>query len=367
MVVVFSGNCGRSLYHFRIPVVKKLQQLGHKVIAVLPPDEYTDIIRAEQVEVVLLKNMKPSSKNLFHDIKLYKEYISIYRSISPDIIFEYTIKPHIFSTLASRKLNIPCIAIVSGLGYSFTHKTTATFLLRKLYKFGVKKANQVWFSNNSDKEVFEELGFVRKENSLLLNGEGIDTNYYTFNEPNTAERSFLFSGRLLYDKGIEIYFKAAQILKAKYPEVKFSILGFVNNDDPRSVAEEILQSWHQSGVVEYLGSTKNIKPYVKNCTCFVLPSFYKEGMSTALMEAASIGRPLIASNIPGCKELVDHEKTGYICTPKSVEDLAAQMEKIILLSNDEILQMGKCSRNKMINEFDFKNIYPKYENAVNSI
>lgn len=364
MVVVFSGNCGRSLYHFRFPAVKHIQKLGHKVIAVLPKDEYTEKIISEGVEVIVVEQMVPSGKNLFQDYKLYKEYLQIYSRLHPNIIFEYTIKPHIYSSIAAKKLNIPCIAIVSGLGYSFTHKSLATYFLRKIYKYGIKKTKQVWFSNNADKELFQEHGFVKEKNAVLLNGEGIDTNYYLGSEINSERKSFLFAGRLLFDKGIEIYFEAAKKLKLLYPDVNFNILGFINNDDPRSVQENTLKKWAASGIVNYLGSTRDIKPFIRNSSCIVLPSFYKEGMSTVLMEAASMGRPLIATDIPGCRELIEDNFTGFICTPKSIDDLAKKMEKIILMSHEELNNMGQNSRDKMIREFDFKNIYPIYEQAV---
>jgi glycosyltransferase involved in cell wall biosynthesis len=367
MVIVFSGNCGRSLYHFRLAAVKKVQALGYNVKVVLPEDNYIEKIKAEGIEVILIKEMQPSGTNPIQDYKLYKEYLQLYNAIKPGLIFEYTIKPHIYSTLAAKKLNIPCIAIVSGLGYTFTHKGIISILARKFYRFALRKTDQVWFSNNEDKLLFEEKGFVNIDKSLLLNGEGIDTDYYQYATMDDSKRSFILIGRLLFDKGVKVYYEAAAKLKTKYPNVSFKILGFTNDEDPRSVSSKQLKEWAASGAIDYLGSTTDVKPFIKESSCVVLPSFYKEGMSTALMEAASMGRPLIATNIAGCRELIEDEETGYICIPRDVDDLAKKMEKLIQLSDTQLNEMGHRSREKMIREFSMQKILPKYEKAVRQV
>jgi glycosyltransferase involved in cell wall biosynthesis len=367
MLVVFSGNCGRSLYHFRLAAVKRIQELGHQVIAILPQDDYIEKIKAHNIEVIILTEMQASGTNPLSDYKLYKEYINLYSQIHPDLIFEYTIKPHIYGTLAAKKLNIPCIAIVSGLGYSFTHKGIVSALAKQFYRFALRKTAQVWFSNNDDKLVFEEKGFVVKSKSILLNGEGIDTNHYSYAPIDYSKKSFILIGRLLFDKGVKEYYEAAKKLKKTYPEVSFKILGFINPKDPRSVSENQLNEWMKEGVIEYLGSTTDVKPFIKNSTCMVLPSYYKEGMSTALMEAASMGRPLIATNIAGCRELIDDGKTGYICEPKNADSLANKMELLINSDDDKLREMGIKSREKMIAEFDIENVLPKYENVIKGL
>jgi glycosyltransferase involved in cell wall biosynthesis len=364
MVVVFSGNCGRSLYHFRLAAVKRVQELGHTVKVVLPEDGYIEKIKDAGIEVILIKEMQPSGTNPIQDYKLYKEYLRLYSQIKPALIFEYTIKPHIYGTLAAKKLNIPCIAIVSGLGYTFTHKGIVSILARQFYRFALRKTAQVWFSNNEDKLLFEKEGFVNTGNSVLLNGEGIDTNYYEYTPIDYSKRSFILIGRLLFDKGVKIYYEAAAKLKSKYPDVSFKILGFTDDDDSRSVSKKQLNEWVESGAIEYLGSTTNIKPFVRDSSCVVLPSFYKEGMSTALMEAASMGRPLIATDIAGCRELINDGETGYLCKVKDVDGLTSKMETIITMDNAKLQQMGIKSRDKMINEFSIKYILPKYENAI---
>jgi len=364
MFVVFSGNCGRSMYHFRLAAVKKVQELGYNVKVILPEDDYIEKIKASGVDVVIINEMQPRGTNPVQDYKLYKEYLQLYRKIKPVLIFEYTIKPHIYSTLAAKKLKIPSIAIVSGLGYTFINNGIISTLARSFYRFALRKTDQVWFSNNEDKLLFETKGFVSMDKSLLLNGEGIDTNYYEYAPIDYSKRSFILIGRLLFDKGVKVYYEAAAILRKKYPTVSFKILGFTNDEDPRSISEKQINEWTESGAIEYLGSTTDVRPFIKDSSCVVLPSFYKEGMSTALMEAASMGRPLIATNIAGCRELINDGETGFICKPKDVDDLANKMEKIIQLSDIELEEMGQKSRKKMVDEFSIQRILPQYEKAV---
>jgi glycosyltransferase involved in cell wall biosynthesis len=364
MLVVFSGNCGRSLYHFRLAAVKRVQELGYRVIAVLPNDDYIEKIKDNNIEVIIINEMQPSGTNPVQDYKLYKEYISLYRQLKPDLIFEYTIKPHIYSTLAAKKLGIPCIAIISGLGHTFAYKGMKYTLARRLYRFALRKASQVWFSNNDDKQLFEKMGFVSNDKSLLLNGEGIDTNYYAYAPIDYSKRSFILIARLLFDKGIKEYYEAAKKLRKKYPTASFKILGFLNVENPKAVPENQLKEWEESGAIEYLGSTTDVKPFIAASSCVVLPSFYKEGMATALMEGASMGRPLIATGIPGCRELIDDGITGFICKTKDFDNLSEKMELFINMDDDKLHEMSIKSREKMINEFSMQRVLPKYENAV---
>jgi glycosyltransferase involved in cell wall biosynthesis len=363
MLVVFSGNCGRSMYHFRLPAIKRVQQLGYSVAVVLPKDDFTEKIMAENLKVVTLSKMQLSGTNGIKDFSLYKEYLQVYKNLKPGLIFHYTIKPNIYGTSAATKLNIPCVAIITGLGYTFINKGLIPSLAKKMYQYALKKASQVWFLNKDDKSLFEEKHLVSAAKTFLLNGEGIDTNHYSYASIDHSKRSFILIGRLLFDKGVREYYEAAKKLKEKYPQVSFNILGFLNVENPMAVSESQLKEWTSSGVIEYLGSSNDVRPFIKNSTCVVLPS-YREGMSVTLMEAASIGRPLIATNISGCRELINDGETGYLCKVKDADSLEEKMETIINLEDDAINKMGIKSRQKMINEFSMEFILPKYEKAV---
>ena len=363
MVIVFSGNCGRSMYSFRLHVIKKFQSLGHTVKIVLPDDDYIPILKNLDLEIITLSNMKLAGMNPVKDYKLYREYLRVYKKINPDFIFHYTIKPNIYGTNAAKKLGIPCVSVITGLGYTFINKGLVPALAKMMYKYALKKASQVWFLNTDDKALFEKKGLVDTTKTYLLNGEGIDTTDFAYAPLDISKRSFILVGRLLYDKGIREYYEAAKKLKGKYPDVSFKILGFLNVDNPMAVSKAQLKEWTGSGIIEYLGATKDVKPFIKNSSCVVLPS-YREGMSVTLMEGASMGRLLVASNIPGCKELIEDGETGYLCRIKDADDLAEKMEKVITLSDNQLVEMGKKSRGKMVNEFSVEYVFPKYQESV---
>jgi len=363
MLIVFSGNCGRSMYHFRLPAIKRFLELGHSVKIVLPEDDYTQRFIEEKFDITTLSSMQLSGTNPLQDYKLYKEYVRVYGKLKPAIIFQYTIKPNIYGTNAAKKLNIPCIAVITGLGYTFINKGLIPSLARKMYKFSLKKASQVWFLNTDDKMLFEKMKLVDAKKALLLNGEGIDTNRFEYAPIDLSKRSFILIARLLFDKGVREYYEAARQLKKKYPDVSFKILGFLNVDNPMAVSESQLKEWTDSGVIDYLGSTTDVRPFIKDSTCVVLPS-YREGMSVTLMEGASMGRPLIATNIPGCRELIEDGITGYLCKVKDAADLSFKMETLIALDDEGLSKMAMKSREKMVKEFGVNHVLPAYEKAL---
>jgi glycosyltransferase involved in cell wall biosynthesis len=230
----------------------------------------------------------------------------------------------------------------------------------------LNKANEVWFLNQDDKLFFEKIRIIKPEKSFILNGEGVNTDHFLLEPIPRNKISFILIARILFDKGVKEYFEAAKKLKKIYPDVSFKILGYLKSDNPMAISEEIFTKWINTGAIEYAGFTEDIRPFLKESTCVVLPS-YREGISVALMEGASMGRPLIASDIPGCKELIDESKTGFLCRIKDVEDLAAQMEKIINMEYLELEKMGKLSRQKMVDNFSIQKVLPKYEKVLESI
>ncbi len=364
MLVVFSGNTSWSMYKFRLAVMKDLQRRGFDVVVVAPFDEFTQKLRDENIEVHDVATMKRSGINPMQDFQLYQDYLNIYKALRPNIIFHYTIKPNIYGTFAAKKLKIPSVSIVTGLGYTFIHKTIISAIVVKMYAVTLRKACQVWFLNNDDRHIFESKKIVSKNKMLVINGEGIDTETYNFEPIDVTTRSFIIVARLLYDKGINEYYKAAKKLKAIYPEVQFKILGYLNVDNPMAINKTQIDEWVNSGVIDYLGSTPDVRPYLINSTCVVLPS-YREGISVTLMEGASMGRPLIASNISGCKELIDDGESGFLCKVKDANDLADKMELVIKMDNERLREMSKKGRAKILKQFDVNYLYPIYVNAIN--
>lgn len=364
------SNTSWSFVRFRKDVIKSLIAARYKVLLLAPQDECTEELIELGAHVIVLEALSRKGLNPIHDIRLYYEFKSIYAREKPDLIFQYTIKPNIYSTLAASHYKIPTIAIVTGLGYVFINSGFVTFVARKLYRFAFRKAKQVWFLNRDDFDFFIRFRLVEERKAVLIPGEGINC-FDVFNpelvdaasDDDCATVKFLFIGRLLYDKGIAEYVSAASYIKRLYPNVKFGILGYLNVDNPAAVKESKLNEWVTNGWVEYLGAVRDIRPTIANFDCVVLPS-YREGMSTTLQESAAMAKPIIASAIPGCKELVDEGNTGYLCQVKDVDSLVQCMERMIKLTPFERKTMGLNGRKKMIDEFSVDRIIASYQQTI---
>ena len=365
MLIVFSGNTSWSMYNFRLNLIKKFIHFGYEVCIVAPEDEYTEKIRATGLQVITVKKLKRSGNNPIQDFNLFLEYIKIYKALQPAFIFHYTIKPNIYGTLAAKICNIKSISITTGLGNAFSAKGGLFYFAKYLYKISSVYALEVWFLNSSDRSIFINNKIIPEYKSFILPGEGVDTSVFMpalrYSENKTT--TFLLVSRMLYDKGIEEFVEASKLLVKKGYALSSSLLGKIDNDNPEAIALEIIKKWEYDGIVQYLGSTKDVKPYIENVDVIVLPS-YSEGVPRILLEAASMEKPIITTKIPGCVEIVEDGVNGYLCEPKNIEDLAAQMEKLILLTIEERKKMGVAGRKKMLADFDEKIIINIYKETL---
>ncbi len=366
------SNTAWSFVRFRADVIKSLVRAGHDVLLLAPEDEFVGQLTSLGARVIVLKSLSRKGLNPVKDMMLYREFRRIYSKERPDLVIQYTIKPNIYSTLAAWYHKIPTVAVVTGLGYAFINKGIVTLIARSLYRLAFRKAKQVWFLNQGDFTFFVSHRLVDKHKAIRIPGEGINCSD-TFNPglfvtdgDDLSTVKFLFIGRLLYDKGITEYVHAARQIKKMYPNTTFSIVGYLNVDNPTAVQESQLNDWVQEGWVTYLGAVTDVRPVIANCDCVVLPS-YREGMSTTLQESAAMSKPLIASDISGCKELVDDGKNGFLCRVKDINSLILCMERVIKLSPAERKAMGRNGRNKMIAEYSIDRVIAVYHETVAEI
>ena len=253
------------------------------------------------------------------------------------------------------------------MGHLFIKENITTKIAERLYKFALSFSKEVWFLNNDDKELFIKRKLVNEGKVKILPGEGINLEKFYPIENNRKDNKiiFLMVARVLWEKGFKEYTEAAESLKKKYNNLEFQLLGMIDEDNPSGVKKEVIESYHKKEVINYLGTSNNVKKIIANCDCIVLPSFYKEGVPRTLMEGASMEKPLIATNIQGCREVVEDNYNGYLCEPKNSQDLIAKIEKFILLSKEEREKLGKNGREKMKKEFDANIIIKKYKNRIN--
>jgi glycosyltransferase involved in cell wall biosynthesis len=340
---------------------------GYKIIVIAPPDEYVSKLKELQIDFYPLLKIRNKGKNPFQDLQLIKELKSFYKKINPALIFHYTIKPNIYGSFAAAQLDIPSIAITTGLGYTFTVKNFTSFIVTTMYRLALKKAKEVWFLNKDDQAAFLERNIISATKSFVLHSEGVNTNLFKPSAITTKRktiRKFILVARLLYDKGVGEYVNASAILKQKGYQFECQVLGFLDVKNPQAISRNQIELWQQENLINYLGVTADVRPFIEAADCMVLPSYYGEGVPRTLMEAASLSKPIITTNNVGCKEVVDEGISGFLCRMKDAKDLAAQMEIVINLSEEELNVMGAAGREKMISQFDESYIISKYTDAI---
>jgi glycosyltransferase involved in cell wall biosynthesis len=289
----------------------------------------------------------------------------IFRTERPDAIFSYTIMNNIFGALAARTLGIPFIPNVTGLGTAFLSGGFLQRIAEGLYRRAFRNLGVIFFQNEDDRDLFLERKLVTKLQARLLPGSGIDLTHFAATDYPTDSDApvFLMIARLLRDKGVLEYVEAARKVKSEHPSTHFQLLGAVDAANRTAIDAATVTSWEEEGTIEYLGTADDVRPHIAAAHCVVLPS-YREGAPRTLIEAASMARPLIATDVPGCRSVVDDGVTGYLCEVRDGDDLAKSMEAFLALPRPEKAQMGLAGRAKMATSFDQAIVVEAYRNAL---
>lgn len=364
--ILLTGNTAWGMYNFRQNLMRLLLQRGHIVTVVAPPDKkYEEKITQTGCSFVPI-SIDSKGTNPITDLLLTRRYYLLYQSISPDFIFHYTIKPNIYGSLAAYFACIPSIAVTTGLGYTFIKKGIVNHIAHFLYRIAFRTSRQVWFLNEDDRALFVAKKIVKKDKTVVLKGEGIDLDHFSSAPFNNSGVSFLLASRMLWDKGIGEYVAAARILKKACPEGHFKLLGPLGINNPTAISSEQIDEWQREGVVSYLGETDDIKPFIRESTAIVLPS-YREGIPRVLLEAAAMGRPIITTDCVGCRDVVIDNVTGFLCKPKDPENLAEAMLKVFALNKKDIVLMGQKGRVFVEKGFSEKVVLEQYINTLKEL
>jgi glycosyltransferase involved in cell wall biosynthesis len=364
MHVVMTANAAWNIWNFRQPVVRALLADGHRVTVLAPPDPKVTNLEALGCTFIPFA-MDVKGLNPFNDLALLVRYHKHFKASKPDVILSYTIKSNIFGSIVASRLGIRFVPNVSGLGTAFLSGGVLQMIAEKLYRSAFKHLDTIFFQNVDDRDLFVERRLVRSCQAQLIPGSGIDLNHFqVVSFPSPAEPpTFLMIGRLLRDKGSFEFVDAARRVKAATPEVRFQLLGALGAENRTAIDAATVARWRADGVVEYLGSVSDVRPFIASATCVVLPS-YREGAPRTLIEAAAMGRPLIATDVPGCRSVVEDGVTGFLCRPRSSESLAATCNRLLKLAPGEQRAMGMLGRKKMEQEFDHKLVVAAYREAV---
>lgn len=361
--IFFTANVLWDIYIFRYGVIKALIEDGHEVIVIAPKDERIDFEKELGIKHIPIE-LSLRGINPFKDFKLYRKLKKIYKKEKPNIIFHYTIKPNIYGTIAAKMAKIPNVAILTGLGYSFIEGGLISKIARIMYKFALRFSTEVWVLNEDDKKTLLEKKIVNKE-IFILPGEGVDVEKFSPRDIIKARENkiFLMIARAFYDKGFREYIDGARKIKKKYKDVEFWFLGALGGKNKNGVSEQEMKSLENEGVIKYWGHRKDVQNIIGECDCVVLPS-YREGISKVLMEAASMEKPLIATDVVGCREIVQDGYNGYLVKIKDSDDLAEKIEKFINLSWEKQRELGINGRKKILKEFDEKIIIDIYRRKI---
>tara|TARA_B100000242_G_C43052762_1_gene491943 strand:+ start:213 stop:1346 length:1134 start_codon:yes stop_codon:yes gene_type:complete len=361
--IVICSNYAWTIYNFRMHLIKELKNLNYKVIVITQLDGYEKYLM-EYVDEVIPLFISRKGINPFVDFITFLDLFIKFRKLRPKFVLLFTIKPVIYGSIASRILNIKSISMITGLGTAFLQKKWLSDLVKRLYKIALKKSYRVFFQNVDDQEIFKRAQLVDSNISRLVPGSGIDLKKFTGTElKNEKSLTFSFIGRMIRDKGVNDFIEAAKIVKAKKPNVIFNLIGPLNVENRSAINQSQIKKWVYEGFVNYLGETNDIINLINKSSCIVLPS-YREGTSRVLLEAASLCRPIIASDVPGCREVIEDGYNGYLFEVRNPNELSSKIFKMISLSHDERKQMGLNGRKKMEREFDQNFVTNEYLEAI---
>ena len=357
--IMLSSNSAWNLANFRKPVIEALIAAGYDVVAVAPADGEEGRLESMGARFRPIR-MRGAGTSPVEDSRLLLDYIKLLRDERPAMFLGFTAKPNIYGSLAARMTNVPVAATISGLGSAFLKGGLLGGLLLRLYRLALGGARAIFFQNPADRDLFIARRIARPTQARLVAGSGIDLGRFA---PAPLDREcpfrFLLIGRLLLDKGIREFIEAARMVRARHPDVNFALLGGAADDNPSAVPQAELARWAAESIVEQLGVRDDVRPHIAASDCVVLPS-YREGLPRSLLEGAAMARPLIASDVPGCRDVVDHGINGLLCDVRSAASLAAAMERMLAMSPAERSAMGAAGRRKVEAEFDQRLVADAY-------
>jgi len=363
MKILIAANTSWYIFNFRSNLIINLIKLGYTVETLAPSDMYTEKLINIGVKQHHSLKMDMCGMNPFKESMALLEIAKMIRRIRPDIIFCYTPKINIYTSLVARFFRIKTVVNISGIGNSFSSGRLVKNITLILYRIALRKSFRVFFQNFDNQTLFLEKGLVEKTNSERLPGSGVDLNKFRCDENIIYHKKkfvFFLASRLYLEKGIKEYIEAARIIKKKYPETEFQIVGFIGYNNASAITKAEINQWVTEGIIKYFGATDDIKSFYSNADCVVLPSYYNEGVPRTLLEAASMSLPIITTDSVGCRDTVDDGVTGLLCKIKDEIDLASKMERMINMPFEKRIEMGKAGRLKMENEFDESIIISKY-------
>ncbi|WP_103192651.1 glycosyltransferase family 4 protein [Formosa algae] len=348
--ILIVSSFSPSLIHFRGDFIESLIHNNFEVFTAAP--DYPTDVQQKLLNLgahPIVFKLQRTGLNPLNDLKSISELKSIIKAHNVDLVFPYTVKPVIYASIAANSCHVPVISLITGLGFAFTGLTfkarTLQTLNEFLYKISIRKNKVIVFQNRDDYKLFLDRKIIPESNKVaFVGGSGVNLDKYEtrVNHNTSKVVKFLLVARLIKEKGIDLYIEAAKTLKKTYPEAEFHIIGEPDNS-PSSIKLEKLNKLNKKGIVIYHGKQNNVPEHLYNTDVFVLPTYYREGVPRSILEALSVGLPIITTNTPGCKETVIKDNNGILIKPNNLDELVNAME-FFLVNPDKIKEMGNNSR-----------------------
>jgi len=365
MHILMTVNAGWNVVNFRTPLVKGLIADGHRLTVLTPDDGHAEALTGLGCAFVPLpmdlKGLAPH-----RDGALVWRFQREFRRLRPDCVLSFTIKNNIYGALAARRHGQPVLPNVTGLGTAFLSGRALQLVAEQLYRRAFARCPTVFFQNGDDRELFLDRRLVTAEQTRVLPGSGIDLAKFAppkAPRPDGRPFTFLLIARLLRDKGVVEFAEAARTLRARLPDARFVLLGPLGADNRTAIPAETVESWVSEGIVEHHPPVGDVRPLIAEADCVVLPS-YREGAPRTLLEAAAMGRPLIATDVPGCRSVVDDGVTGLLCAVRDADSLALAMARMAAMPPGQRAAMGRAGRAKMEREYDQAIVVDAYRDAI---
>lgn len=354
--ILFLVNHDVVIYNFRLEIVERFINDGHEVHVSSPYGERIEDLKALGAIFHEIK-MERHGMNPKDELRILKYYKNLMKEIKPDICLGFTIKPNIYGAIAARKLHIPFVANITGLGTAVENPGLSQKISILLYRYAFRSVQRVFFQNEENKKFFDDHGLA-KGKGVIIPGSGVNLERYPYREyPEDGVIKFAFISRIMKEKGIDQYLDAAEAMKGR--NVEFHVCGFCEPEYDGRLQEE-----DKKGIVQYHGMIRDVTGFMGQMHCVIHPTYYPEGISNVLLEACATGRPIITTDRSGCREVVDDGVNGYMIPCQSSEGLISAVEKFLALPWKDKKSMGQAAREKVEKEFDRQIVVQKYMDEV---
>lgn len=364
--LLLSINASWNIVNFRLGLIRALRARGYEVAALAPPDRYSPAIEAAGIDYHPIE-MDKKGVSPVGDLRLLRRYHHILGRIRPDVYLGFTAKPNIWGSLAAQARGVPVINNVAGLGTAFIRTGFLTRLVKILYRQAFRRSHVVFFQNDDDLAAFVREGLVTAAQARRLPGSGIDLAHFSPIERQEGQPiTFLLVGRLLRDKGVGEYVAAARRVRKAFPDARFQLLGPLDSENRTAIGRAEVDQWVKEGLIDYLGESDDVRPFIAAADCIVLPS-YREGLPRTLLEGAAMARPLIATDVPGCRAMVEHGANGLLCAARDADSLGEAMVEMAAMTPADRERFGRAGRAMVERHYSEETVARLYIEAIEEV